>query len=100
MFNLRSLTAALALAALLSPAAYAAAASKTFTIPNTGNGPLTVSGAHIAGNTADYALSGNTCTSVPAGGSCALTVKFAPTGDGPRAAGSLNFSSNGSNGPS
>lgn len=99
MLKLRSLITALALAAALSPAAYAASASKAFTVTNTGNGPLTISGAVITGNTAEYALTGNTCTSVVVGGSCALTVTFTPSGTGARTAASLNFSSNGSNGP-
>jgi hypothetical protein len=45
MFKLRSIVTALALAAVLSPAAYAASSDKTFTVSNTGDGPLTITGA-------------------------------------------------------
>lgn len=99
MHKLRSLITTLALAAALSPAAYGASASKAFTVTNTGNGPLTISGASISGNPAEFALAGNTCTSVAAGGSCAMTVTFTPNGSGTRQPASLNFSSNGTNGP-
>jgi hypothetical protein len=99
MLKPRSLTAALVLAAMLSPAAYADSAAKSFTVTNNGSGPLAVSGASISGN-AEYKLTGNTCgTAVPVGGNCALTVTFTPTGTGPRAAAALNFTSNGTNGP-
>lgn len=99
MLKLRSLITALALAAALSPAAYAAYSDKTFTVTNSGNGPLTISGATVTGNTAEFALTGNTCTNVAAGGSCALTVRFSPSGSGTRTPASLNFTSNGTSGP-
>jgi hypothetical protein len=99
MFKLRSIVTALVLAAVLSPAAYAASSDKTFTVSNTGDGPLTITSAGISGNTAEYALlSGHNCTTVAAGSSCAMTVRFTPTGSGTRAAASLNFNSNGTNG--
>jgi hypothetical protein len=100
MFKLRSIVTALAMAAAaLSPAAHAAFSDKTFTVSNTGDGPLTITSAGISGNTAEYALlSGHNCTTVAAGSSCAMTVRFTPTGSGTRAAASLNFNSNGTNG--
>lgn len=99
MLKLRSLITALALAAALSPAAYAASSSKAFAVTNTGNGPLTITEASVSGNPAEFTLTGNTCTSVVAGGSCALTVTFTPNGSGTRTPASLTFSSNGTNGP-
>jgi hypothetical protein len=101
MFKLRSIAAALALAAVLSPAAYAASSDKTFTISNTGDGPLTITVAAqpISGNPTEFALlSGHNCTTVAAGGSCAMTVRFTPTGSGTRTAAALNFTTNGTNG--
>lgn len=100
MLKLRPLITAMALAAVLSPAAHAASADKTFTVSNTGNGAMTISGAAISGNTAEYALlPGHTCTTVAPGGSCALTVRFTPAGTGTRPAAALNFTTNGTNGP-
>lgn len=101
LLHLRTLVASLALAALLAPSAHAAMADKTITLTNTGNGPLTITTAAqpISGNTAEYALTGNTCSSVAVGASCALTVRFTPTGSGTRPAAALNFTSNGTNGP-
>lgn len=100
MLKLRSLITALALAAALVPAAYAAYSDKTFTVTNTGNGMLTVTGATVSGNTAEFALTGNTCTSISPGGTCALTVRFTPSGGSARPAATLNFTSNATNGPS
>jgi hypothetical protein len=100
MLKLRITLSVLAFSVLLATAAYAASSSKSFTITNTGDGPLTITGAVISGNTAEYALTGNTCSSVPVGQACALTVSFTPNGYGTRTAAALNFSSNGTNGPS
>ena len=102
MLQLRSLITALALAAALSPVAHAAYSDKTFTLTNTGDGPLTIttSAQPISGNTAEYALTGNTCISVAPGASCSMTVRFTPTGSGTRTPASLNFTSNGTNGSS
>jgi hypothetical protein len=98
---LRSLATALALAATLLSVAYAASSDKTFTVSNTGNGPLTITSTAISGNTAEFSLlSGHNCTTVAAGSSCSMTVRFTPTGTGTRAAASLNFNSNGTNGQS
>lgn len=100
MLKISSLALALSLA--LSSAAFAATSSKTFTLTNTGNGPLTLtpSAQPISGNTAEYALTGNNCASVAPGASCTMTVTFTPSANGARPAAALNFSSNGSNGPS
>lgn len=100
MLNLRSLAAALALATLLSPGVHAAYSDKTFTVTNIGNGPLTITGATVTGNAAEFALlPGHNCTTVAAGGNCSMTVRFTPAGSGPRAAAALTYSSNGTNGP-
>jgi hypothetical protein len=100
MLNIRPLIATLAIAAALSPAAYAAFSDKTFTVSNTGDGPLTVVVASppISGNPTEFSLIGNNCTTVAAGSSCALTVRFTPTGSGTRTPGALNFTTNGTNG--
>lgn len=99
MFKLRSIAGLLALATLMPQAAYAVSVSKDFVITNTGDGLLTFSGVALSGNTTDYALTGNTCTSVAPGGSCILTVKFTPKAVDARPEASLDFSTNGSNGP-
>jgi hypothetical protein len=99
MLNLRHLITTLALAAVLSPAAYAASSDKTFTVSNTGDGPLTITGAGITGNTAEFSLlAGHNCTTVAAGSSCAMTVRFTPAGSNARNQAWLNFTSNGTNG--
>lgn len=68
----------------LSPASYdygnvaiGATSAKVFTVANTGNMPLTVTGVALTGT--DYALSANTCpTALAVGASCTATVTFAP----------------------
>lgn len=99
MFKLRSIAGLLALATLMPQAANAVSVSKDFVITNIGEGLLTFSGVALSGNTTDYALTGNTCTSVAPGGSCTLTVKFTPKAVDARPEASLDFSTNGSNGP-
>ncbi|QTN25701.1 choice-of-anchor D domain-containing protein [Rhizobacter sp. AJA081-3] len=68
-------------------------AAQTVTVGNSGSAPLLVSQAQLTGtNTTDFALGGSCIgagspASVPAGGSCALSVTFAPRGAGTRSAG-------------
>ena len=65
------------------------------TITNTGNSPLTIAGLTVAGAAAsDFIVGSSSCGgSLAPGGSCQLTVRFAPTALGGRAA-SLAISSN------
>jgi hypothetical protein len=76
-------------------------AAQTVTVANTGNTPLVLGTLAIGGtNAGDYALSANTCSgaSVPAAGSCAFKVTFAPSALGPRAA-AVAFTSNAATSP-
>ena len=65
--------------------------TKTFTVTNTGNSPLTVSAVNLdltAGDNEQFRVTGTTCTtaSVAAGGTCTVTVMFAPTVPGTKTA--------------
>ncbi|MDW5598252.1 choice-of-anchor D domain-containing protein [Conexibacter stalactiti] len=67
----------------------AASAPQTFTLANTGNGPLTVGAATLAGLDADaFEITADGCsqTTVAAGASCTVAVAFAPDGGGWRTA--------------
>lgn len=100
MPNLLRTIAALAFFAMLAPAAHAASSAKAITLANTGNGPLTISGAKITGNTSEFTLTPGGCSSpVPVGGSCSLNVTYTPGGSGPSPSATLVYSSNGTNGP-
>ena len=65
----------------------------TFNVKNTGNTAATFAGdgssvALSGSNTADYAITANTCnTSVAANATCAITVRFNPSTSDPNAAG-------------
>jgi hypothetical protein len=60
---------------------------QSVTISNTGNAPLTISRIAVSGpNAGDFTIASNSCGSVPAGGSCAAGVAFAPTAAGSRSA--------------
>lgn len=99
MSKLRSLISALAMAGTLLPAAHAAYSDKAFTITNTGNGALTLTNAAISGNTAEFALlPGHNCSTIAAGSSCSMTVRFTPAGSGARDDATLTLTSNGTNG--
>lgn len=55
------------------------------TLTNTGNGTLTITSITVTGaNSGDFAEKNNCGTSVPAGGSCNISVTFTPTGTGSR----------------
>jgi hypothetical protein len=75
-------------------------AAQTVTLANSGNADLKVSDVALGGtNPGDFAIATNTCAATVApGGSCAVTVKFAPTATGPRA-GSLTFTDNATGSP-
>jgi hypothetical protein len=75
------------------------------TITNTGTGPLRVTAVTPIGTTptgfpGDYTITGSSCLTapVPAGGSCQVTVVFAPRGAGQRPA-LLRFTDNAVPGP-
>jgi hypothetical protein len=63
-------------------------ASQIFVLTNPGGQPTTAPTAAIAGtNAAELTLTANGCTAaLPAGGSCMLTVQFAPTSAGAKSA--------------
>jgi hypothetical protein len=70
--------------------------TKTFTVRNTGNAALSVTGCSFTGtNSSEFSLSGapSFSVSVPANGSYNLTVRFAPASTGLRTA-SMNIASN------
>jgi len=71
---------------------------RTLTITNTGNAGLSVTGITVTGtNGAEFRVSPTTAT-IAAGGSQALTVTFAPTSAGTKAA-TLNIAHNGAGSP-
>ncbi len=84
-----------------SPPAFATTAQATLSAPltltvtNNGGQPLSITGLTFTGaNAGDFILTSNGCLgSVAPGGSCELTVSFAPQGLGARAA-TLQFASN------
>ena len=69
------------------------------TLTNSGSAALAISGVTLGGaDAAQFSQSNNCGTSVAAGASCAITVTFAPTSAGPKAA-SIAIASNGSGSP-
>jgi hypothetical protein len=59
----------------------------TVTLSNSGNSALMIMGLSIAGtNRGDFSETSNCPSSVSAGGSCVLTLRFNPTSTGPRSA--------------
>ena len=76
-----------------------ASAAKAITLSNTGSGTLSITGIAFTGtNTADFSQT-NTCgTSVAAGGSCTISVKFTPQAAGARSA-SLSITDNATGSP-
>lgn len=74
---------------------------QTTTVSNTGNAPLFINGLSTRGAAVlDYTVTGDQCSgiTVPAGGSCTLTVTFTPTADGIRTA-TLNVLDNAASSP-
>ena len=64
---------------------------RTLTVRNTGTAPMSLSVAELTGaNPGEFAIAGGDClplpATVPAGGSCSLTITFGPTGAGGRLA--------------
>ena len=74
--------------------------AKSVTVTNVGTTPVTFSGISIAGtNPGDYQISANTCgTSLAAGGSCTVGLRFKPTAVGTRKA-TLRVADNGGGSP-
>ena len=70
------------------------AAAQTVTVTNSGTTSATVSNVAVTG---DFSQTNN-CTSIAAGGSCAVTVTFKPTASGTRT-GTLIVTSNANNSP-
>lgn len=65
--------------------------STTFTIQNTGTGPMTWTGFGITVDNTDFTMTSTTCTSpLAAGGSCTATVRFNPASTGAKT-GNLSF---------
>lgn len=62
--------------------------STTFTIPNSGTSPLSVTSISLSGTeAADYSVTGHTCQNpIPAAGGCTVDVAFVPQSAGLRAA--------------
>jgi hypothetical protein len=64
-----------------------ASAPQSVTVTNTGSGALPISGITLTGKNDSQFSQTNTCgTSVPAGSYCTISVVFAPTSDGSKAA--------------
>ena len=72
----------------------ASSATQNVTLTNSGTSTATVSGVSTSG---DFSQT-NTCSSVAAGASCTVTVKFTPTTSGART-GTLTVASNANNSP-
>jgi len=77
-------------------------ASQTVTVTNSGDGPLNVATATLAGADAgQFAISSNTCGAafVPPGASCAVGVNFSPAAPGAYAAADLVIASDSGSSP-
>jgi hypothetical protein len=75
-------------------------AAQSVTVSNTGTAPLTLSAISLS-NTADYIISGGTCTaggSVAVGANCTISVAFKPATTGART-GTLNITHNAAGSP-
>jgi stress response protein SCP2 len=59
--------------------------TKTFTIKNTGNATLNISGFSLSDNSNFIFTAGNSLTSLPVGSTGTFTIKFDPTSDGVKA---------------
>lgn len=68
--------------------------AQTVTVTNSGQGPLTVTAVTVTG---DFSQT-NTCSTVAAGGTCAISVTFKPTATGART-GTLSIADNASGSP-
>jgi hypothetical protein len=73
-------------------------AAQVVTVVNTGNANLVVSGVTFTGADPTSFAPTTTCTTVAPGGACTVSVRFAPTTAGAKAA-TLNITSNASNSP-
>ena len=61
--------------------------SQDVTVTNTGQADLTVTGATLGGtDSGQFTITGNTCTTVVAAGTCTISVAFAPTAAAPASA--------------
>ena len=72
-------------------------AAQTFSLNNTGNAPLTISGIALTGaNSGDYGETSTCGSSLAAAGSCSISVTFTPAAAGNRTA-TLSITDNSSN---
>ena len=56
--------------------------SKVFTVTNNSTASVTVTSAILSGAGAETTITSNTCSTIAAGGTCLVTVQFAPTASG------------------
>ena len=74
-------------------------AVQSVTVTNCGSAPLVISSVTVTGvNASDFILISNSCSTVPTGATCAVSLVFAPSGPGNRSA-SLSFVDNSSGSP-
>jgi len=72
--------------------------NRSCTVSNTGTGDLSVDSISITGSDASMFSQTNTCSTVLPGGSCEISLTFAPTSVGPKSA-TLGIASNDPNNP-
>jgi Putative Ig domain len=73
---------------------------QTVTVSDTGSAQLFINGLSVRGAALDYTVTGDHCSglTIPAGGSCSVTLTFTPTADGTRSA-TLNVLDNAPDSP-
>lgn len=75
-------------------------APQTFTITNSGQGPVQIAATELAGSDADqYSLSGCDAQTLNTGESCNATVRFTPASTGEHDAATLRVASDAASGP-
>jgi hypothetical protein len=67
---------------------------QTLTVTNCGTVALLITNVTLTGtDAAQFSVVGNTCSSVPTGGTCSVSVRFTPTSGGPHTASLMIFGS-------
>jgi Arylsulfotransferase (ASST) len=75
-------------------------AARTFTVTNSGQGPVQISTTDLTGSDAEqYSISGCSAQTLAAGGSCSAAVRFTPMSTGAHDAATLRVTSNAASGP-